>query len=168
MTTLCLVGCCRTKLRQAAPAKELYVSPLFRLCRRWAEQHADAWAVLSAYHGVVEPDAVLEPYDVTIRQRRPYGQAPLSSEEFQTWLCASVQRWRCKYVQGSQTPQLIVLAGKDYWRWLKASFTFSVPMDGLGIGERLQWLQEQLAREEGGALPPRVPPQNESLDLFPP
>jgi hypothetical protein len=164
MTTLCLVGCCRTKLRQAAPAKELYVSPLFRLCRLWAERNADAWAVLSAYHGVVEPDAVIEPYDITIRQQRPYGQAPLSAQEFQTWLCASVQRWRCQYVHASQTPKLIVLAGKDYWRWLKASFAFTVPLDGLGIGERLQRLQEQLARKEDVA---RVPPRNESPPLFP-
>ena len=116
--TVCLVGCSKAKLRHPAPAQDLYCSPLFQLCRRWAEQHADAWAILSAHHGLVLPDQVIQPYDTTIAQRRPFGQQPLSPREFGGWLYGQVQAWRARYATPSQGPVLIILAGKEYWRWL--------------------------------------------------
>jgi hypothetical protein len=83
---------------RAEPAKDLYRSALFRLSRAWAERYADAWAVLSAYHGVVEPDQVIEPYDATVADRRPFGGPRLSAPDFRRWLYAHVQRWRCRHV----------------------------------------------------------------------
>lgn len=153
--TLCLVGCSKTKLRRAAPARELYCSALFRLCRRWAEQHADAWAILSAHHGLVEPHEVIEPYDTTVAQRRPYGGPPLSPKEFGFWLYAQVQAWRSRYAMPPRAPRLIVLAGRDYWRWLvEHRLEIHVPLDGLGIGERLRWLKQQTGpRPEIGHRP---------------
>lgn len=162
MTTVCLVGCCKTKLRHAAPARELYCSPLFRLCRAWAERHADAWAILSARYGVVRPDNVIEPYDTTIAQRRPFGQPPLSPKDFGTWLYAQVQAWRTRYATPAQAPRLVILAGKSYWRWLVDRLDFDVPLDGLGIGERIWWLQRQTGarfngRDERQATPSLFP-----------
>jgi hypothetical protein len=58
-----LVGCVKSKQSQAAPARELYVSPLFRGRRAWVERTCDRWVILSAKHGLVEPDRVLAPYD---------------------------------------------------------------------------------------------------------
>jgi hypothetical protein len=58
-----LVGCVKSKQSQAAPARELYVSPLFRGRRAWVERTCDRWFILSAKHGLVEPDRVLAPYD---------------------------------------------------------------------------------------------------------
>ena len=37
---------------------------LFRGWRECVEQTCDAWYVLSAKHGLVEPDRILEPYDL--------------------------------------------------------------------------------------------------------
>lgn len=143
MTTLCLVGCCKRKLHHAAPARDLYCSPLFHLCRTWAERNANAWAILSACYGVVPPDAIIEPYDTTIAERRPFDQPTLSRKEFGTWLYAQVQAWRAPYATPTQGPTLVILAGKNYWHWLTDRLDFSVPLDGLGIGERLQWLKQQ-------------------------
>jgi hypothetical protein len=61
-----LVGCVKTKLEQAAPAAELYTSPLFTGRRKAVERSCDQWFVLSALHGLVRPDEVLEPYDRTL------------------------------------------------------------------------------------------------------
>jgi hypothetical protein len=36
--------------------------------RRYAESHADAWCILSAKHGLVEPAQVLAPYEVTLNR----------------------------------------------------------------------------------------------------
>jgi hypothetical protein len=62
-----LVGCVKEKLEYAAPAKELYTSPLFVGRRRWVERTCDRWFILSALHGLVAPDQRLEPYDETLR-----------------------------------------------------------------------------------------------------
>ena len=61
-----LIGCVKTKQRAAAKAAELYISPLFVGRRRWVEQTCDRWYVLSALHGLLHPDEVVSPYDVTL------------------------------------------------------------------------------------------------------
>jgi hypothetical protein len=61
-----LVGCVKSKQPRAAPARELYRSPLFRGRRAWVERTCDRWFVLSAKHGLVEPDRLLAPYDETL------------------------------------------------------------------------------------------------------
>ena len=61
-----LVGCVKSKRSQAAPARELYTSPLFRGRQAWVERTCVRWFVLSAEHGLVEPDEVLAPYDQTL------------------------------------------------------------------------------------------------------
>jgi hypothetical protein len=61
-----LVGCVKTKQPRAAPAQELYTSPLFRGRHGWVERTCDRWFILSAKHGLVEPGRVLAPYDETL------------------------------------------------------------------------------------------------------
>lgn len=61
-----LVGCVKAKLSHSAPAQELYVSSLFRGRRDFVVRSCDRWFVLSALHGLVTPEQVLEPYDVSL------------------------------------------------------------------------------------------------------
>lgn len=69
-TRLFVVPCCRAKLDRPAAARDLYASAHFQ----WALQQVETAAgevggtvrILSALNGLVNPDAVLEPYDVTI------------------------------------------------------------------------------------------------------
>jgi len=61
-----LVGCVKQKGTSPAAAQDLYTSTLFRGRRRWVEQTCDGWYILSAKHGLVSPDAVLEPYDESL------------------------------------------------------------------------------------------------------
>lgn len=65
-STVALVACAAAKLDHPAPAKDLYVSSLFRKSRAYAERNADAWYILSAKHGLVSPAATIEPYDLTL------------------------------------------------------------------------------------------------------
>lgn len=60
---LILVGCVKTKVDHPALAKDLYDSPLWRKRRRYAEATGMPWAILSAEHGMVDPETYLEPYD---------------------------------------------------------------------------------------------------------
>ncbi len=57
----------RLRLAEAqacARALEPYVSQLFKKASAYAELTCDSWYVLSAKHGPVHPDEVIEPYDV--------------------------------------------------------------------------------------------------------
>ena len=74
-----LVGCVKKKLGVAAPAKDLYTSALFRKERAYAERAGAPWFILSAEHGLVAPDTVLEPYDLRLSKtprdyRRSWGR----------------------------------------------------------------------------------------------
>lgn len=61
-----LVGCVKSKRSSPAAAQDLYTSTLFRGRRAFVERSCRAWYVLSAEHGLVEPDRVLAPYDKTL------------------------------------------------------------------------------------------------------
>lgn len=127
-----LVSCGKTKLSHAAPACELYTGSLFRAARRLVERSELPWWILSAKHGLVEPSAVLEPYDQRLpaakREREAWGQ--------RVW---SDIRRRCP-----QSVPVVVLAGQDYLRplistWARDRLIFA-PLGRLELGKRLQWL----------------------------
>jgi hypothetical protein len=63
---IALVSCVARKHAVPCAARDLYVSPLFRAARRYAEAHAERWFILSAEHGLVLPDEPLDPYDLTL------------------------------------------------------------------------------------------------------
>jgi len=66
MTTI--VGCSKSKISTAdpVPAKDLYDSPYFN--KRWAvASHNDEHVlILSAKHGIIEPEEELLPYDISM------------------------------------------------------------------------------------------------------
>ncbi|MFE6967114.1 DUF6884 domain-containing protein [Agromyces sp. NPDC057679] len=138
MTTIGLVGCAGQKLQRPAPARDLYVSQLFRKTSAYVERHCDAWYILSAKHGLVHPDTVLEPYNVRLGDVKTgppvWGWAKNVTEQLNDTL-ADVD-----------DPHLLVLAGEQYRTILRLTdLPFEVPMKGLGIGEQLGWLTRELA-----------------------
>ena len=58
-----LVGCVKSKARGPAPARDLYTSALFLGRRAYVERSCDRWFILSAKHGLLEPDEVIDTYD---------------------------------------------------------------------------------------------------------
>ncbi|MFN2384019.1 MAG: DUF6884 domain-containing protein [Gemmatimonadota bacterium] len=72
---VCLVSCTRAKLPRRAKARDLYDTPAFRRDREHAEREFDRWWVLSGKYGLLDPERVISPYDVSLnsmprRQRR--------------------------------------------------------------------------------------------------
>lgn len=61
-----LVGCVKEKAPVACPAASLYTSTLFRGRARYVQRSCDRWFILSALHSVLEPETVVEPYDVIL------------------------------------------------------------------------------------------------------
>ena len=66
---LAIVPCGKSKiwsrnfLAGPTPAKDAYVSPLFKLHRRYAESFATEWRILSAWHGFLHPEQLIEDYE---------------------------------------------------------------------------------------------------------
>lgn len=75
-----LVGCVKSKVNHAAPAKDLYTSTLFVGRRRYVEQTCDRWFVLSALHRLVDPEDMLEPYNVTLDDQDEATRAAWTAE----------------------------------------------------------------------------------------
>lgn len=75
-TRVALVSCVEAKRTSAAPARDLYTSPLFRALRAYAIEHADTWYILSAEYHLLRPEKIVAPYERTLnampkRDRRP-------------------------------------------------------------------------------------------------
>ena len=127
-----LVACSGLKLGVPAPAADLYVSALFKKARTYAERRG-RWFILSALHGLLEPSAIIAPYDVTLKKlsaqlRREWGQKVRGQMA----------------VEGLIGQPLVALAGRDYVKPLTdAGLNVAQPMKGLGIGMQLQWLKKE-------------------------
>ncbi len=69
-TELILVGCVKSKRGIRSAAKDLYVSPLWRYRRAYAERSGAPWFILSAKYGLLMPETEIAPYDVTLKSLR--------------------------------------------------------------------------------------------------
>ncbi len=141
---LVLVSCVKSKVDHPAPAKDLYLrSAWFRKARTFAEAKAKQWFILSAAHGLLHPDTVIEPYDATLNgtgleQRSAWAhmvKKQLTERERERELCGN---------------RVIVLAGLNYRRGLispleKMYGSVEVPMEGLMMGQQLSWLGRNAA-----------------------
>lgn len=152
------VACSSSKLTRAAPAWQLYTSPLFRLSVAYLTQKVgvDRWYVLSAKHGLVAPETVLEPYDETLTK---FGKA-----ERQAWGERVAEQIYAEWRKTGTEWRMQVLAGKIYCQPLRTALSakvnpfkvisalrFGEPLDGKAIGERLQWLSSELGRDDKAA-----------------
>jgi hypothetical protein len=129
-----LVACSATKLSRPAPGLEIYTSPLFRKASAYAELTCESWYILSAKHGLLSPDQVIEPYDVKLRNK---AEAGAWADPVREQLAAEL----------AETPRvvLVALAGATYREVLHpCQWPFQIPMKGLGIGQQLGWLTAQL------------------------
>ena len=143
MTTVGLVGCASSKLSRPAPARDLYTSQLFKKASAYAERECERWYVLSAKHGLVHPDTVLEPYDMKLGQRATPGNP--GGPAIHEW-AQRVRDQLAVELDGLPKVRLVTLAGEQYQTVLRpCQWPFSIPMKGLGIGEQLAWLKGQLA-----------------------
>jgi hypothetical protein len=148
-----LIGCAKTKGPAPCPARDLYISPLFRKARQYAENLGAEWWILSAEHGLLHPDTFIAPYETTL--------LAMTREKRRTW-AAGVHRQLLarRLLPGFRGPTTI-LAGAAYREHLVPWLTLdgfdpkavTIPLAGLGIGRQLAWL----TRATHTPLPPTAP-----------
>jgi hypothetical protein len=132
-----LVSCVGKKQDRASPAGDLYQSDWFKKARAYAETVGNRWYILSAKHGLLDPSQAIEPYEMTLNT--------MDSPTRQKW----ARRVLCQIADNIPTGKVIILAGRRYREFLRSpmqdrGYSVEVPMEGLGIGQQLAWLNSQL------------------------
>lgn len=140
MAHIILIACAAKKREVPAPARDLYLSPLFVKSLAYADAlQPDGIYILSAKHGLIEQRQVVAPYDETLNGKRT----------------AAVRAWaervlnQLKVHTHPETDRFTILAGMNYRKYLAPHLAdVSVPLEGLPIGKQLQRLDQlnRLAR----------------------
>ena len=136
-----LVSCVKTKRDEPTTPNDLYTSDYFEKMRSYAEQYHDDWWILSAKHGLLDPDGdPIDPYNETLTGARK----------------ATKQEWSEKVAEQldgeqllSEETTLILHAGKDYYEELlplieDTGVSVEIPTEGLYIGEKKAWYKERI------------------------
>ncbi len=139
MATIVLVSCVSKKLSHKAKARDLYISPLFRMNLQYAQQFSSQKVfVLSAKYGLVQLDEEIEPYDITLNK--------MSARERKNWAVRVVSQLQKQC--DLENDHFVILAGQKYRQSLLPQLkSYEVPLAGLRIGEQLQFLKEKTAHE---------------------
>ncbi|NGO67869.1 DUF6884 domain-containing protein [Streptomyces boncukensis] len=144
-----VIPCSGKKLDHAAPARELYRGSYFLTCWRAAAAFAgddDLVLILSARHGFVTLDQVLEPYDAKYGNRSAVSDRVLAAQ--------------ARLLGIEHAREVTVLAGAAYVRAVRTVWPHAqAPLTGLNIGKQLQLLNdlrgaaemEELQRKYGRA-----------------
>jgi hypothetical protein len=131
-----LISCVKKKVGHRAKARDLYVSPWFRLAFRYAQQlRPDQIFILSAKYGLLGPDAVVDPYEKTLNK--------MPATEVKAWAEQVIGKLRRHANLASD--HFIILASERYRRHLRPHLGSSkVPMEGLDRCKQLHWLKERV------------------------
>jgi hypothetical protein len=137
--TIGLVSCGKKKLDHRAPARDLYVSPLFRKALAYCLAHYDRVYILSAKYGLLNLDEPVRPYDDTL------SQMTRGQRERWSWL-VFIQLWH--ELKGKGPVSFFFHAGELYSEGLirKIGFNCHRPLMGLRFGKRLLWYDREASR----------------------
>lgn len=135
-----LVSCGKTKRSERSRAEDLYTGCLFRDARRYVESLGSVpWWILSAEHGLVHPEAELDPYEATLTRG--------GREKRQAWATKVMRQLVHEYGRQLEGATVVLLAGEDYASELLPKLSKVVdavrqPLHGLQAGERRRWYKE--------------------------
>jgi hypothetical protein len=141
MIDIGLVSCVKTKREEPAVPKDLYTSAYFEKMRSYAEQYHDDWWILSAKHGLIDPNCdPIEPYDETLS-----GAGVAKKREWAEEVAEQLDERGLL----SEDVTLVFHAGKDYYGELlplveDSGVSLEIPTEGLAIGETQAWYKERL------------------------
>jgi len=135
MKNIVLISCVSKKLDRKSTAEKIYTSSLFKMNLTFAKSlNPDGIFILSAKYGLLKLTDEIEPYDKTLNK--------MNVNERKEWSKAVVNQ--LKSVADLKNDEFIFLAGNKYREYLLTKLDrVKIPMQGLKIGEQLQWLTKQ-------------------------
>jgi hypothetical protein len=134
-----LISCSKSKGGHRDAARNMYVSPLYRKSVMLTERWGIPFSILSAKYGLLDPDQIIEPYELTLK-----GAPKQVKVEWARLVDAQIRSLTNK--------NLIILAGDDYFSPLvevgeSDPLKYFAPMRGLSLGTRLSFLNEAIRIE---------------------
>lgn len=136
MSRIVLIACAKGKARNRVRASLMYQSPLFQSNLRFAKTLAPSRIfILSALHGLLPLDQVIDPYDLTLNR--------MSDSQIQEWSKKVLWQMASAGLDHAKD-EFIFLAGDKYRKYLAQHLAnVKVPMAGLSIGKQLQFLSNK-------------------------
>lgn len=136
MSKVVLISCVSMKLDAQAKARDLYISPLFKMNLAYAQlQKPDAIYILSAKYGLLDLESIIDPYEQTLNT--------MKSGQVKDWALDVIDQMEGKV--NFKKDEIIFLAGERYRKFLMPLCrNAKVPLEGLGIGKQLGWLKKKL------------------------
>lgn len=136
MKTIILISCVSKKGTKKAKAEKMYESVLFIKSLAYARKlKHDNIYILSAKHHLLALDTEIEPYDLTLNT--------MNKQEKTAWGKEVIAQ--LMEVADVEKDKFVILAGENYLTPIKVALKhIETPLEGKKIGERLQFLNEQL------------------------
>lgn len=135
---IALISCTKLKQTYNCTAEKMYQpSTLFSKALAYVKkQNYDATYILSAKHGLLPLDEMIAPYNVTLNN--------MSAQEVKNWSLRVL-----KDLYELDIMQIDFYAGEKYRKYLipkieSKGIVCNVPLQGLGIGEQLQFYTKAL------------------------
>lgn len=155
MLRLVLVSCGFAKRDYRCQAQDMYTSTLFKAARAYAETFGDYWFIISAKHGWLSPYEFIDPYDQTVKGATLDAKLLTKNLVSSGWTDFLNEHREClspAVYNGSKlvSPQRVTglevtaLVGKEYLPLLDKVRNMQLPLEGMQIGQRIQWLQHQV------------------------
>lgn len=139
MAKIVLISCVSKKLSHKAMAKEIYISPFFKMNLKFAKSlNPDKIFILSTKYGLIKLDKKIKPYNKTLNT--------MHSTKKKKWANNILRELR--KVTNLEKDKFIFLAGKNYRKYLIPNIkNYKIPMQNLSIGKQLQWLKKRCKNE---------------------
>src|SRR5438309_477342 len=136
MSHIALIACSKTKASWDRPAAVLYESSLYRKSLLAAMDRNDTIRILSAKYGLLRPEQVVAPYDVTLKRMTREARAEWASR-------TSAQL--TDLVKPGDT--IALFAGEEYSAPLRGALRlrgcrYTEPLTNLALGCRLKRLRK--------------------------
>jgi len=140
MTKVALLSCTSSKKSFKCEARELYSeSPRFRRSFMYAKLVADKVYILSAKHGLVAEDTMIEPYNETIKEK--------GVQERRIWAESIIHN--LKEVSDLEQDEYIIIAGEAYNQYLLPHLkAYWLPLKGKALGEWIPGLDRLIQSEK--------------------
>lgn len=139
MTKIALISCTKKKLAYECHAQDMYSpSALFKKAKLYVnQQNYDEWYILSALHGLLEPQQLVIPYNETLNN--------MAISEIREW-----SKQVANQIISIHPDTIDFYAGDNYRKALipileEAGITCNIPLKGLGIGEQLAFYTQELS-----------------------
>lgn len=130
----------KTKKDSPCCAKDMYISALFKKMYRYARSlNPDFLYILSAKYGVLSPNDVIEPYNVTLKK--------LGANQKREWARMVKTQLDARHVNYNE--EAVFLCGKSYRENISRLFRKSyAPLAKLRLGEQLEFLDKNVRKPQ--------------------